>query len=414
MYSFLGAAYIEIIIMFGAGMKKYLKKILCMILMSTVFISSNANAKQNEDEPEQLYAQSAVLMDADTGRILFGKNENEIRPMASTTKIMTCILVLENMKENQTAVVSDNAVNQPKVRLGVRGKEKYYVMDLLYSLMLESHNDSAVILAEAIAGTEEDFIKMMNEKAKQIGCEHTYFITPNGLDAEDTKGIHSTTAEDLAKIMSYCVLESPKKTEFLSITQTREYQFSDIEATRTFSCNNHNAFLDMMDGAISGKTGFTADAGYCYVGALKSGKRIFVVALLACGWPDNKNYKWHDTRKLMEYGVENYEYHNLWTEWKGKRIPVTDGAERKDVKLQVKGNTKELWILSREDEKISITEELPEQVSAPLKKGAKAGKITYGIDEKSIESFDVVYAEEVVKRNFRWCLEKVVEQWLSI
>ena len=249
--------------------------------------------------PEELYAQSAVLMDADSGRVLFEKNGMEQRPMASTTKILTCILVLEKAGLGETAEVSRNAASQPKVHLGVRAGEKYYVQDLLYSLMLESHNDAAVILAEHVGGSLEGFAALMNEKAKEIGCADSHFITPNGLDAEDEEGAHSTTAADLAKIMRYCITLSPKKAEFLEITRTSSRAFSDVEGKRSFSCVNHNAFLGMMDGALSGKTGFTGKAGYCYVGALTRDGKTFIVALLACGWPNNETYKWKDTRKLM-------------------------------------------------------------------------------------------------------------------
>ena len=123
---------------------------------------------------------------------------------------------------------------------------------------------------------------------EELGCSHTYFITPNGLDGEDETGNHHTTAEELAVIMKYCIMSSPKAKDFLTVTQMKEYSFSDCEGTAEYHCVNHNAFLAMMEGAISGKTGFTADAGYCYVGALTDGGRTFIVVLLACGWPNHK------------------------------------------------------------------------------------------------------------------------------
>lgn len=193
---------------------------------------------------------------------------------------------------------------------GVRAGEQYLLGDLLYALMLESDNDAAVIIAESVAGSVEAFAELMNQKAWDLGCESTYFITPNGLDAADENGIHATSATDLARIMSYAIQNS----EFLTITQTDSYTFSSVDGTRTVSCTNHNAFLHMMDGALSGKTGFTGNAGYCYTGALRCGDRTFVVALLACGWPNNKSYKWKDTRKLMEYALEEYEYRTIWRE----------------------------------------------------------------------------------------------------
>ncbi len=242
--------------------RRWMSIISLVCILSVWMYRVPVKAQETVSEPAQLYAQSAVLMDADSGRILFGKEEDKRRPMASTTKIMTCILALEHMEEGQTVEASTYAARQPQVHLGVRKGEQYYIRDILYSLMLESHNDSAVIVAEGIAGTVEKFAVMMNEKAEEIGCRDTHFVTPNGLDGKDEGGVHSTTAADLARIMKYCIMESPKKEEFLEITRTGSWQFSNLDGNRSFSCNNHNAFLGMMEGALSGKTGFTADAGY--------------------------------------------------------------------------------------------------------------------------------------------------------
>ena len=169
-------------------------------------------------EPTDLYARSAVLMDAESGRVLFAKEGNKERAMASTTKIMTCILVLEQGDLDREVTVSARAAAQPEVRLGVQEGERFRIRDLLYSLMLESHNDAAVVLAEAVGNTVEGFADMMNAKAEKIGCEQTYFVTPNGLDEKDEKGWHHTTAEDLARVMKYCIMDSPRKEAFLDLT----------------------------------------------------------------------------------------------------------------------------------------------------------------------------------------------------
>ena len=140
----------------------------------------------------------------------------------------------------------------------------------------------------------------MNEKASEIGCENTWFITPNGLDATETvtteKGeeelTHATTAKELARILSYSITKSECKDIFLAITQTPSHTFTDLSGRRSFSCTNHNALLSMLSGAISGKTGYTGKAGYCYVGAVQREDKTLVVALLACGWPSHKTYKW--------------------------------------------------------------------------------------------------------------------------
>lgn len=381
-------------------------------------------AQETEKEPANLYAQSAVLMDADSGRILFGKEEDTKRPMASTTKIMTCILALEHMEEGQTAQVSNYAASQPEVRLGVRAGETYAVRDLLYSLMLESHNDSAVIIAEGIAGSVEQFALLMNEKAEELGCADTHFVTPNGLDGEDEGGIHATTAADLARIMKYCIMDSAKKEEFLEITRTGSYQFTDLSGRRSFSCNNHNAFLGMMDGALSGKTGFTADAGYCYVGALRRDDRTFIVALLACGWPNNKNYKWKDTRILMEYGLSNYTYRDIWEDIKTVCIPVKGGicdtdpyAKNAVVPAGLDGTPSsdgdvpgELKVLLRGDEAAEVTCEQTEGFTAPVKKGEHAGKITYTLAGEIIAEYGIVTLKAVEERTFSWCFRELLRR----
>lgn len=296
-------------------------------------------------------------MDAENGRILFSKNGDEVLPMASTTKIMTCVLALETGNPEDVLPVSSYAARQPKVHMGVQKGEYYRMEDLLYGLMLESYNDAAVVIAEyygsKAAGlsmdcslhTEEEsrkalltFARKMNEKAKEIGCENTFFITPNGLDAElETDGTqkqHSCTATDLAAIMRYCAFMSPQKETFLTITRTASRQFCSLKkaqdgtfetGTRTVSAANHNAFLQMMDGMLSGKTGFTGKAGYCYVGALTKGEKSFTIALLACGWPNNRTWKWHDARLLLEYGLEAFDQRSLQQPDLPKTLLVENG-----------------------------------------------------------------------------------------
>ncbi|MEZ3486733.1 MAG: D-alanyl-D-alanine carboxypeptidase [Lachnospiraceae bacterium] len=398
--------------------KKILLCSLVICCLVTWFGEIRARAEENGDVPGQLYARSAVLIDADSGRVLFGKEESEIRPMASTTKIMTCILALENQEEGQVVTASGYAAGQPKVRLGVREQEQFYLKDLLYSLMLESHNDSAVVIAEGIAGTVEEFAAMMNQKAVSLGCMDTHFVTPNGLDGSDEAGIHATTARDLAMIMRYCISQSPCREEFLEITRTKNYQFTDVEGKRNFSCVNHNAFLDMMEGALSGKTGFTSDAGYCYVGALKRDNRTFIVALLACGWPNNKGYKWKDTRKLMEYGIANYEYRDVWEDVELPGIQVTEGVMEEDpyetgIQIPVHMEEKaEIPVLLREDEAVEVKTEIRERIGAPVREGEQVGQVRYILDGKEVASFDVVTEKAVRKRDLRWAVSWVLQMLL--
>lgn len=383
--------------------------------------SVSVTATEQESEPNQLLATAACLMDGDTGRVLFGKRETDPMAMASTTKIMTCILALENGQEQTVATASAKAAAAPKVHLGVREGEQFLLGDLLYSLMLESHNDAAVMIAETIGGSVEEFASLMNEKAAAIGCTDTHFVTPNGLDASDAGGDHHTTAADLARIMRYCVWISPKAAQFLAVTQTRSYTFWDLEKKNMFNCYNHNALLDQMDGAVSGKTGFTAKAGYCYTGALKRDGKRLIVSLLACGWPSHKNYKWADAAKLLNYGLESYMYRDVLDHsWNPGQIEVADGVY--DGMLQVKSSARltltspaldparSLPALLKETEIPEKDIFLPELLKAPVKKGEKVGSVTYSIDGILLAEYPVYAAETIEKIDYGWCMEKVAER----
>ena len=364
------------------------------------------------EEPSELHALSAVLMDGDSGRVLYEKDGKTPLANASTTKVLTCIVALESSPGDDYVQVSQNAASQPEVRLGLQKGEQYYLEDLLYSLMLKSHNDTAVAIAEHCGGTVEGFARMLNRKAKQIGCKDTYFITPNGLDAQDENGKHHTTAEDLALIMRYAI----KNKTFLHISQTRDYTFSEITGKRTFSVHNANALLDMMDGVLAGKTGYTSQAGYCYVCAWEEEGKTFVVSLLGCGWPNHKTYKWSDTKKLLSYGAYNYDYETYWQEPHTSKILVTDGVENMQNigekvylrgKCSVTSEDREKEILLKKGEAVTCKTEIPQKVSAPVLKGEKLGRIAYYLDGKLIASYPVYAERSVEKISFKWYTEKV-------
>jgi len=390
------------------------------------------SAALNENE---LYARSAVLMDADTGRVLFGKDEKSIKPMASTTKIMTCIVTLENADLADVVEVSAYAAKMPDVQLHIEKGEYYRLKDLVYSLMLESHNDSAVAIAEHVGGSVEGFAQLMNEKAASIGCTDTTFITPNGLDASETvtladgsseTKVHSTTAADLARILSYCIKQSPKKDEFLKITRTAGHSFTDLikaedgtvsQGTRSFSCNNHNAFLHMMDGALTGKTGFTGNAGYCYVGALESKGRTFVIALLACGWPNNKNYKWKDARKLFQYGIDHYKQTDITDyDYDPKPITVENGAGKDRLlktKIQIKPVAKQSPqnMLISDSDVIKMRARLPEVLKAPVKKGDVIGTLDYYVNGQLTAQMPVTAPGDIARRSLWWYFKLVLSRY---
>ena len=380
--------------------KPYLVCILTVLLMMEISIRVQA-----EGTPENLYARSAVLMDADTGRILFGKNDNEVMPMASTTKIMTLLVTLEHADLDEIVEVSARAASMPDVQLHIREGERYRLQDLCYSLMLESHNDSAVAIAEHVGGTVEGFAAMMNQKAKHLGCYHTYFITPNGLDAEDEHGKHSTTAKDLARIMRCCI----KNETFLSITREPSWTFTDMDGNRSFTVQNKNAFLQMMEGALTGKTGFTNEAGYCYVGALERGEKRLITVVLACGWPNHKTWKWMDTKALMNYGLEDYHKERVGSDRMAlEPVFVMDGQKEK-VEILTDAALEDF--LLKEDDEFTMEVLIPDVLKAPVQAGELVGSVAYYINGQIVDLFPVYTASEVKKIDLEWRLRQVIDLW---
>lgn len=397
-----------------------LKKITALLACIIIVITFPQSIPAAEEAPKEteLFAKAAVLMDGDSGRILYGKNESEALANASTTKILTCIIALENCDLDQMVEISSQASKAPKVHLGASAGQKFYMKDLIYAMMLESFNDCAVAIAEQIAGTTEEFSKIMNSYAEKIGCKDTYFLTPNGLDAQNEKGFHHTTAQDLALIMRYCIKISPKADLFLKITGEGEHQFTDLEKRSAYHCYNHNAFLKMMDGAISGKTGFTGNAGYCYVGALTRDGKTYIVALLACGWPNNKTYKWSDTKKLMQYGIDYFEKKELDSITIDKKrlnpilIENAQGdkiGEKIYMPLQLKKSKDTHAILLKNGEKITVEYKIADKLTAPVENNCYVGAVYFKLGDTVLREYRVETTEQAEKIDFKWCFLQVLK-----
>lgn len=383
-------------------MKRLLLFFLALVLCFCNIPTYLAVASDKPSEGE-LYSISAVLIDGDNGRVLYEKNGYEVRAMASTTKIMTLILALEYGNLDDIVTISDYASRMPDVQMNIKAGEQYRMEDLLFSLILESHNDSAVAVAEHIGGNVEDFATMMNKKAREIGLTNTYFITPNGLDASDENGKHSTSAVELALLMKYCVMDSPAKDEFVRICQTRTHSFTDYEGTRSFSVQNKNAFLDMMSGVIAGKTGFTGEAGYCYVAAIERDNKMYIVALLGCGWPNNKNYKWSDSKTLFNYGIENYNYQVVLDKtYEIKSVEVIDGVENDFLDVYIKD---EIGLILCDEDTVSYKLILPDKIKAPVKEDSIVGNLEIYVNDKLYTSINVYAGENIEEKDFWYCLK---------
>lgn len=383
-------------------------------------------AEKQTIDANSIHALSAVLLDGDSGRVLYEKEGECKRANASTTKIMTCILALENGKEDDIVTVSAYAASMPNVQLNIEEGEQYYLKDLLYSLMLESHNDSAVAIAEHIGGSVEGFSALMNEKAKELGCSNTCFLTPNGLDASVGEDTHGTTAHDLALIMRYCSWQSPRAERFLEITQTNAYSFTSlteqadgsmIPGTRNFSCTNHNAYLSQNPDCLSGKTGFTADAGYCYVTSLSSGGRKFVIALLASGWPNNKTYKWQDCNKIYQYATTYYQMRKVMDPAEGLQSVRLQRAQNPDYDLKTqKSAMPQLTDMRKEVlladwETMAIRLHYPRSIEATGKGIRAIGNAELLVDDVVIDTCDILLEDNLAVKNMPWFFQAILKKW---
>lgn len=370
--------------------------------------------KSEGEEPKMsLYAGSALLLDADNNRVLYERNGYDVMAMASTTKIMTCILALEYGNPDDMVTVSARAASMPKVKCYLKAGEQYRLGDLLYSMMLQSHNDTAVAIAEHIGGSVEGFAELMNRKAVDLGCRDTTFITPNGLDASLSDGrFHSTTAYDLARIASYAV----QNERFVEIVGTRSHTFTSADGRRSFTVSNADSFLDMMEGVIGIKTGFTNKAGYCFVGAVRRGDKKFISVVLACGWPPNKSYKWHDTKMMMDYGLSRYQYVTIPVETDTPRVTVAEGKESfTDTQICIQSSTQEFeeefGLLLSENDEVTFRREMEPVLEAPVAAGDVAGYDWYYVNGELYRVYPICTAAAVERIDYSYCFFQILQKF---
>lgn len=401
-----------------------------VLIFALSMLSPNFVKASDTQLEKSLNARAALLMDAETGRILYTKNAEEKMAVASTTKIVTCILILEEGNLSDYTCVSETAASQPRVHAGYKSGECYRIKDLLYAMMLESHNDAAVCLAEYLSGSIDAFSEKMNALAKKVGCEQSLFIMPNGLDAysEKYQSENGASAEDMAKLLRYCVMQSEKKEEFIKLTQTDSHSYHNYvrneedqweTGNRTFMVQNTNRFLYTEKGAYTGKTGFTNKAGYCYVGAcMREGKNLIYV-VLGCGWPPKKELKWRDSEKLINYGMEQFELVEfLFGADEIPEICVENGAVRlptlkqkycvRTIVTKKKGN-----VLMKQGEKIESRVKIEKTLPLPVQIGQKIGEIEYNINDTVIAKVAIRSAEEIGVRTFQWYFDVILQFFFS-
>jgi len=296
-----------------------------------------------------LSANSAIMIEADSNNILFEKNADVPLPMASTTKIMTAITVIEACEPNKKFTVSELAVGTEGTSAYLQKEDTITIEDALYALLLQSANDVAVALAIECAGSVEGFVELMNKKASDLHLSKTSFKNPSGLPDQD----HYTTAKDLAVLSSYCM----KNHTFSKIVSSKQATVKINNQDRTFV--NHNKLLSLYDGAIGIKTGYTKESGRCLVGAAqKNGVSVITVTLDASD-------DWSDHKKMFDHAFESYRSYTLYSQGSFiVELPVAGKTEH--IKLFAPGEKKAVL---KKGAKITVRIEAPSLLTSPIKKG---------------------------------------------
>lgn len=350
---------------------------------------------QTKDEPT-LNSRIAVAYDRKSGEVIWGKDENKRTAMASTTKIMTAIVTLENCDLTQTVTISKKSAGTGGSRLGLKVDDKITMNDLLYGLMLKSGNDAAVAIAETVGGSVEGFAELMNEKAKKLKLENTHYVTPHGLDDPE----HYTTAVELAKLADYAL----QNETFAKIVNTKNYTVTINGYPKSIS--NTNELLGYLEGVNGVKTGFTNNAGRCLVTSVnRNGFEIITVILQA----DTKKFRTADSIKLIEYIYKNYEPVNIkeivneqfirWCSINTSRIQINK-CKNNNLELYIDNLDNDVIPIKKTDkDKIQIEVNNLFYFEAPLQQNTIIGTIKVNLDGKTVDVIEIKNKNTIQKKD---------------
>ena len=328
-------------------------------------------------------AQSGILICADSGSVIWSKNETEPLPMASTTKIMTSLLALEHMEAcgNKEIEITEEMVRVEGTSMGLKAGNIVNLEALVQGMLLCSGNDAANAAAIAVGGDVNSFLDLMNEKAKMIGMENTKFSTPSGLDKDN----HHSTAKDMAFLGAYAM----ENENFLKIASQKSMPVKFLSPNKTVRLKNHNKLLRLYDGCIGVKTGFTKLAGRCLVScAEKNGVRLICVTL-------NAPNDWDDHTNLYNFGFENTVSKKFCDIGFKISVPLKNRAEGD---LECECSSEFSAVFKKGDElKITRQVEIPEVLEPPIERGQIIGKVVYYLDGKIVGKNDILSSREVKK-----------------
>ena len=361
-----------------------------LLFLGMLLLSRPARAS----EPFAVAAKGAVLIDAETGAILYGQNENERLPMASTTKIMTALIALENANPADRVTAGPNAHGVPGTSMYLSEGETLSMEHMLYGLMLRSGNDAAVAIAEHIAGSVEDFAAMMNAKADELGAD-AHFVNPHGLDAPG----HAVSALGLARILR-AALRVP---EFRTITATQRKIVPWVGNEYSRVLENKNRLLRTYAGATGGKTGYTGKAGRCLAFSAEREDLSLVGAVLNCP-------SWFDTATmLLDYGFENFRTERALSVGDVIAVVPVENGMRDTVPLRAAAS---LAATIHVGDPVELALDVPALLPAPVAAGQVVGTAHIKSGGASIAQCDVVAAATVDRRDFLQRLSRLVRLWV--
>ena len=371
-----------------------MKKALIIFLFLIFITPGKAHATPN------ISAKNAIAIEASTGRIIYEKDANTKVPMASTTKIMTAIVALEQNLPTDTVVVSNNAAWTGGSNVALKKDDEIQLSELMYGLMLNSGNDAAVAIAEHTSGTVEEFAKLMNQKAKEIGAFSTNFVTPHGLDSKD----HYSTAYDMAIITKYA-LENPTIQKLVS---TSHYTMK-FKNGKTKQLSNTNPLLSFYQGANGVKTGYTGLAGKCLVASAKRNDLEIIAVIL--GSPSSKA-RINDSVKILDYCFNNYKLYDL-----KELYPLNFSIKiKKGIKPSIKPIYESSLLLPlNENEKANITVRkiIKENIIAPLKINESLGTIQFILGQDVIGEINILAPYQVNRLSIVDYIKKIGSSYLN-
>ena len=354
-----------------------MKRILCLALIPLLLLPLPTYAAE-AGTTLALSAECATLYDAENRRLLYGKNTEARHAMASTTKIMTALVALEALPLDTEITVPTEATGVEGSSVYLRAGEVYTLEAMLYALLLQSANDAAEVIAYAVAGGIPAFAELMNAKVAALGLYNTHFDNPHGLDSDT----HYTTASDLA-IIACAALENP---DFYKIVSSRRYNFSGVGGENPRALINHNKLLYLYDGAVGVKTGFTKKCGRCLVSAAERDGVLLVAVTLDA--PSD----WSDHKKLLDYGFSRIERRMIAAAGElSFSVPLLNAEGTVNIT-----NSEDITLITERDtaSPSPILDLLPHP-TAPIKKGAVAGSITYVTEDGERITFPLVFAEDI-------------------